>query len=202
MHSLSHICPKYYLAAQPLNLTTPRYCLALQPPTLHILSMPIDEPAHLVQMCTILFLHLYHFLSIADTPTKRHTCATSCTTSMSLHAHSLTQLALVCPINPSHHWTGFTYGTYRWPMDLIVMFSFLDWSPCCFSDDHFIFLTYWSATMICNSSSQLPDSPRHRPTGPKSLHRMVSESGDCCHFAANDPCSCFSLDKSFVFNCL
>ena len=47
-----------------------------------------------------------------------------------------------------HPWvfvmTSFVYGMYRWPMDHTVIFSFLDWSPHCFSDDYFFFqLTDW-----------------------------------------------------------
>ena len=110
----------------------------------------IDEPAHSVLMYTPLFLPLYHFLSVMDTLATQCACATSHVTPMSLHDCSLTPLALVGPINQSHHWTGFAYGMYRWPTDLAVTFSFLDWSLCYFSDNYFFFwltnLPPWYAT--------------------------------------------------------
>ena len=114
-------------------------------------SCCIDEPAHLVLTYTIPFLPLYHFPSIVDTPATQHACASSHATPMSLHNCSLTPLTLIGPVNPLHHWTSFVYGMYRWPRDLMVTFSFSDWSPCCFSDDYFFFqltnLPPWYATV-------------------------------------------------------
>ena len=99
-----------------------------------------------------------------------------------------------------HHQTGFVYGMYRWPIDLTVTFPSLDGSLCCFSDDISLFLLYWSHTMVHNSSGQLPNSPCHGPTGCKSLHHTVSESGAHCCFAMDDHCAHFSLTSLFVFN--
>ena len=72
-----------------------------------------DEPSHSVLMYTPLFLPLYHFPSVADTPATRCTCTTAHMTPVSLRDHSLTPLTLVNPINLSHHQTGFVYGVYR-----------------------------------------------------------------------------------------
>ena len=69
-----------------------------------------------------------------------------------LQACAIAHLLLLVPINQSHHWTGFAYRMYRWPTDLTVTFSFLDWSPCCFSDDYFFFqltnLPPWYTTVL------------------------------------------------------
>ena len=104
----------------------------------------------------------------------------------------LTPLTLIGPINPSHHQTGFAHGMYRWPMDLIVTLSFLDWSPHCFSDESFFFqltdLPLWYAAVA-------PSYPIHPNVGwPVPSHCAMWSVSHCCHFAMNDPCSqSFSL---------
>ena len=100
-------------------------------------------------MYTLLFLPLYYFPLVVDTPATWHTCATSHATPVSLCNCSLMPLALIGPINLSHHQTSFVYGMYRWSTDLTVMFSFLDWSLSCFSDDYFFF---W--LLICQCDTQ------------------------------------------------
>ena len=133
---------KYIVSALKFRLQVFWSCWRLGPKTYRVClsaTVNVDEPAHLVPTYTILFSPLYHFPSIVDTPAMQCACATTHVTSVSLRDRSLTPLALICPINLSHHRTGFAHGMYRWPTDLIVTFSFLDWSPHCFFDDYFFF---------------------------------------------------------------
>ena len=142
----------------------------VQTPCLKLAPSPssADEPAHSVPMYSFLFFPVYYFPSIMNTPAMQHTCATSCMTPMSLCNHLLTPLTLVGPINQSHHWTSFAYGMYRWPMDVTVTFSFLDWSPCCFSDDYFFF---WLTNSPPWYVTALLSYPTHPDTGqPVSSH--------------------------------
>ena len=163
-------------------------------------DITIDEPAYLVWSYTLSFSPFYHFLFITDTlpcntPTwhpVQHLWAivTACT----WHLPSLVLLP-VAPSDWLHIWN--VQVTYR---------------PCCYISLSwlvpvlilwwlFLFSAYWFTTVIHDGSAQLPNSPCCRPTGLKSLCHMVSESGGCCCFAADDPCVHF-FHSHFVFKCL
>ena len=71
-----------------------------------LVGHPGDEPAHSVPTYTPLFLPLYHFPSVADTQPRDAPVQPPA-------RHSRAPLALVDPVNPSHHRTGFAHGMYR-----------------------------------------------------------------------------------------
>ena len=150
-------------------------------------------------MYTPLFSPLYHFPSIADTqprdapvkPPMRHSRAFAITCSP--RSPSLTPL--ICrTIGPALR-MGCT-GDLR---TSLLHFSFQ-------TGPHVVFLMIISFSDLLihhRDMRQFPPVTRLALTRAdrfKSLRHAVSESGDCCRFAANDPCFRVSLTSLFVFN--